>query len=98
MKINTQVEINEEHLKVVIAEYFVNELGLVDQEHYRHNSYTYMSREVRKMVIDLIKKFLKENKEEIIEKVVKSIADKFDHATYKKQIINALLKEGNNDC
>ena len=99
MKINTQVEAREEEIKMIIAEHFIRKLGFVEVEEERYGTTsTRMTQETRKLVINKIDKFLKDYKEEIIEKIVKRVAEKFDHATYKKQIINALLKEEKNDC
>lgn len=97
MKINTQVEAREEEIKMLIAEHFVRKLGFVEVEEERYATSTRMTQETRKLVINKIDKFLKDYKEEIIEKIAKRVADKFDHSTYKKQIINALLKEEKND-
>ena len=96
MKVNTQVEINDDKLLQAIAKEFIVEIGLIHEE--SNNGYYSryeIGKETKLLVRDLIKAFLKENKEEIFNKVVENISSKFDHATNKKMIIEKLLKEMN---
>lgn len=96
MKVNTQVEINDDKLLQAIAKEFLVEIGLVHEIHNNGYCSRYeIGRDAKLLVRDLIKAFLKENKEEIINKVVENISSKFDHATNKKMIIEKLLKEMN---
>ena len=97
MQVETKIQISEDKLLEAIAKEFLVEIGLIHEQY--NNGYVSryeIGREARFMVRDLIKAFLKENKEEIINKVVSEISSKFNHATNKKMIINALLEEINN--
>ena len=66
MKVNTQVEINDDKLLQAIAKEFIVEIGLIHEEYNNGYSSRYeIGREAKFLVRDLIKTFLKENKEEI---------------------------------
>lgn len=96
MKVSTQVEVSDTKLLEAIAKEFLVEIGLVHEIHSNGYYSRYeIGKETKFLVRDLIKAFLKENKEEIINKVVENISSKFDHATNKKMIIEKLLKEMN---
>lgn len=93
MKVNTNVEINDEALLKAIAKEFIIELGLVNEDDHRYYCRYELAKDVRILVKDMFKNFLKENKETIIKLCVKEISDKFNHATNKKMIVEMLLKE-----
>lgn len=93
LKVETKVNIDEEELKIMITNYFVKELGFVEVEETSRWQHTRVASEIRRLVIKKVESFLRENKEEIVNKIVENVSEKFDLKKNKKLIIETLLKD-----